>query len=335
MFAYFPVRLGLYAFIAVVGGIVVLINKGRAAVKQVNTQQFIPELTSISRQYSTSMPNATSVISSAVGGIDGAAVVSVTSAVFVSLRQANGLFVRITPTQPLGGGTKLVIDAQRKVKMEKLTVADDAFRVFESSLQRRLRAAGYELGAPSAPSTPAAAAPPVVAPTVAAPNFALPPVALPPVAAPNFGAPQFAAHRVVASLATPGMLPAPSTGAVLIQPIPALANSCVLVFDTGQCVPLTSTIVIGRDPIRVDKIPNAGLVVLADPELSVSKTHLAVGPEPGGAWIEDLSSANGTVVVDASGVELLAPPGKRAVVHIGSVVRFGDRWLQIKAPEGA
>ena len=59
------------------------------------------------------------------------------------------------------------------------------------------------------------------------------------------------------------------------------------------------------------------MVAIDDPDRSISKVHLAFGPEPGGRrlWVMDRGSTNGTVLVGPDGASVALPPGTRAVVE--------------------
>jgi hypothetical protein len=109
------------------------------------------------------------------------------------------------------------------------------------------------------------------------------------------------------------------------------AKKMSLTLDTGEIVALTAPVVIGRDPIRLAHVPGGQLLPLDDPDRSVSKTHCVIGQNQLEVWVEDCSSANGTVVVEADGREFGVRPGTRIVTEPGSTVRFGDRWLRINA----
>lgn len=104
----------------------------------------------------------------------------------------------------------------------------------------------------------------------------------------------------------------------------------VLVFDSGLRVPLTSAVLVGRDPApMVPGDAGAYLVRLDDAGLSVSKTHFAVGPDRDGAWIEDRHSTNGTTVLNGAGQRLSLTPGQRTLVASGALILFGDRQVEM------
>lgn len=115
---------------------------------------------------------------------------------------------------------------------------------------------------------------------------------------------------------------------VTTQPVDA-----ILVFDSGQVVPLTTTVLVGRDPAPMSAADtNAQLASIADETFSISKTHFAVGLDEAGLWIEDRNSTNGTAVFGAAGERETLLPGERRQLPLGAVVSFGERRVQLKSP---
>lgn len=112
-------------------------------------------------------------------------------------------------------------------------------------------------------------------------------------------------------------------------------QSTEIVFHDGQRVAVATPLLIGRDPRAVANAPLAIAFAIADPTMSVSATHLLVGPEAGGVWVEDLGSTNGTEVVHTSREVQQLNARVRASVPVGSQIRFGECWLHVvRAGEG-
>lgn len=124
------------------------------------------------------------------------------------------------------------------------------------------------------------------------------------------------------------LLQRPASVAAAVTPLPALRPAPVLVFDTGIRVPLTSTLLVGRDPAARADVGAVRLVPLPDEGRSISKTHFAVGLGDDGVWIEDLHSTNGTVIIESTGRHVQLVAGQRALVSFGAVVAFGDRRVE-------
>ncbi|MDM7832204.1 RDD family protein [Cellulomonas edaphi] len=103
-----------------------------------------------------------------------------------------------------------------------------------------------------------------------------------------------------------------------------------LTFDTGQRIDVTGDGLVGRSPEGEMGIVH--VVVIDDPQRSVSKVHLAFGLTPAGdeLWVVDRASVNGTVLVDPDGVAATLPAGTRALVGAGWTIRFGQRSAKVE-----
>lgn len=111
---------------------------------------------------------------------------------------------------------------------------------------------------------------------------------------------------------------------------PVMAPVWTIRFDTGDALRLSAVTVIGRDPSPGAIDGGVDVHPLADPSMSVSKSHFAVGPQPDGVWVEDLGSVNGTIVVTEGGFEMSVAPGQRLPILPGTTVRFGERWCRVE-----
>lgn len=97
----------------------------------------------------------------------------------------------------------------------------------------------------------------------------------------------------------------------------------------GDSVPLSVPAVLGRDPENISEYPDATRVALADATRSISKTHAAVAPVPGGVWVTDLHSTNGTCIERTDHIEA-AVPGVPAPAPAGSVIIFGRAAYRVE-----
>jgi len=141
-----------------------------------------------------------------------------------------------------------------------------------------------------------------------------------------------------AVLAAPALIERPLPSAEIDATIPRTplvpaSQASELVLDTGQRVVLVGPLVIGRAPRAQPAEPSATLLIVDDSTMSVSATHLMVGPAPGGAWVQDIGSTNGSSVVDASGATTELVPGVRAMAANGSFIHFGDRSARLVPSE--
>lgn len=208
--------------------------------------------------------------------------------------------------KPVLGGYR-VADGERPAGVEQRPVEPDA-RV-EASSRRELRQAQpvsqaqpVPQAAPVAQAAPAAPAVPQAAPaTPAVPQAAASP-----------------AHAVPPAAAVPA---APMTPAVLAAQ--AAATQFALRFDTGDRIPITGPVLLGRNP-DAGEHPGAHAVALADDSRSLSKTHLLVRPVDGGLEIVDCHSTNGSGLI-RGGTEYGVAAGVPVQAADGDMIRLGDR----------
>nr|WP_246376685.1 FHA domain-containing protein [Conyzicola lurida] len=102
-----------------------------------------------------------------------------------------------------------------------------------------------------------------------------------------------------------------------------------LVPPTGDAIPVTGTLLLGRNPAASDRWPDAGLVALADETRSVSKTHALLELDDDAVWVSDLDSTNGVYVV-TEGAPVEVVPGERVQIRDGAAVELGDYVLRLE-----
>jgi hypothetical protein len=104
----------------------------------------------------------------------------------------------------------------------------------------------------------------------------------------------------------------------------------VLVLDDGVEINLVGTVLFGRDPSSVQGDGSgARLVAVADPEKSVSKTHLAVQSDGVDVTVVDRHSTNGSTLIAPDGTERRLVPGLATALVPGASVRFGARTVRL------
>ncbi|NDR53580.1 RDD family protein [Actinomyces sp. 565] len=113
------------------------------------------------------------------------------------------------------------------------------------------------------------------------------------------------------------------------KPEPETVGIRLVPMDGGSPILLTAPAVVGRDPQNISDYPQATRVSLADASRSVSKTHAAVAPVPGGLWVTDLHSTNGTRI-DQQGTIKQTQPGVPAPAPVGSVLLLGRAAYRIE-----
>lgn len=105
-------------------------------------------------------------------------------------------------------------------------------------------------------------------------------------------------------------------------------QSAVLILDDGRSIEVGAGAVVGRAPSPVAEEPSAVPFPVDDP--SLSRTHVSFGPRPGGVWLVDHHSTNGTVVL-ASGARYECRPGERVDVPFGAEVIAGEVRMMVAA----
>ena len=93
---------------------------------------------------------------------------------------------------------------------------------------------------------------------------------------------------------------------------------------------VTSAVVLGRNPVPAGMWAQADVVPVADPNFSISKTHLAVRVDGQYMFVTDLGSTNGTSVVAPDGSRTHVLAGAMVPVTKGYSIVFGDRRLEVE-----
>ena len=204
---------------------------------------------------------------------------------------------------------------------------------------------------PAAPTTPAA---PAVPPVPAVPAAPAAPTQVP--APPSWGAPaqQVPPQPAQASYGGGGQYAAPASGVPGPPPsrrdvqaaqrsgasqwggagqsqwgvpaTPPRMQLLWLIFDSGQRELIDMPVTLGRAPAAVE---GSRAVVVPDATMSLSRTHMRLGPTATGAWIEDSFSANGTQIRTPDGRVMELTGGQAVEVHAGTEVIMGDRRATI------
>ena len=182
---------------------------------------------------------------------------------------------------------------------------------------------------PAAMASPAVAAPPVARPAPIAPSMLGVPAPVREVPAAQTDAPRRRRTAVEVPVAAPRPAAAvPPAEAVSVLPaLDARAASVLLVFDTGQRVPVPvpCAVDLGRNPTPVE---NGDLVIsVEDPGRTVSKVHARLEITPDEAWVTDLGSTNGSDLIAEDGAARRLVAHRRTLVEDGMRVRVGDRTV--------
>lgn len=240
-------------------------------------------------------------------------------------------------------------------------------RAHERAVEEALDAADQAVQAaqqPVARAVPAAVAAPAVVPQQVAPP-AGPPACPPAVAQPDAAAPSgrraVRAAEQAASVPTPAAAaqPVPSQPAALQEQTPAAIRPIVpaaaqpepaapsrvthqeqpapflVTLDTGEVMTVTGPGLIGRLPRPAPGERCDHVIVVDDPERSVSRTHARFGMDGGTFWVSDAGSGNGTTLRLPGGRVIPVPADQRVLVPSGSTIQVGDRGVRIDAPGAA
>jgi pSer/pThr/pTyr-binding forkhead associated (FHA) protein len=113
--------------------------------------------------------------------------------------------------------------------------------------------------------------------------------------------------------------PGPSSPAVPARPV------WRLLLPGGRSLPVTRTVLLGRNPSRSAHPADSELIALDDPTSTVSKTHAALAPDGDALTITDLHSTNGTEV-DGNRVQ----PGAPVVVDGAADLVLGDFRIRVE-----
>ena len=107
---------------------------------------------------------------------------------------------------------------------------------------------------------------------------------------------------------------------------PPCAQLLWLIFDSGQRELIDMPLTLGRAPAAAE---GSRAVVVPDTTVSLSRTHMRVGPTAGGAWIEDSFSANGTQIRTPDGRITALTGGQAVEVPAGTEILMGERRATI------
>jgi len=110
----------------------------------------------------------------------------------------------------------------------------------------------------------------------------------------------------------------------------ALVRAALVTLDSGQRLPLESSLVLGRSPVAT---PDAPSPVFQWPDLSrtLSKSHARLEWDGRRVWITDLGSTNGTALRTAAGDQPLLAH-QRTPLPAGALLALGDRTLTVAVP---
>lgn len=113
---------------------------------------------------------------------------------------------------------------------------------------------------------------------------------------------------------------------------PATQQQIALEVTGGDVVAVTGTAICGRRPVRATAEDTAGLQVLDDPSLSLSKTHLRIDWAGSQPTVTDLHSGNGTTLTRPGGAGVALQPGVATAIADGDVLTVCDWSATVRLP---
>lgn len=118
----------------------------------------------------------------------------------------------------------------------------------------------------------------------------------------------------------------------IVRPTRSQTGQPSAVLSDGRRVPLQHRLLIGRNPRQED---GAQSLSVADPDYTVSKTHVQVAIDGDAIWVTDLLSTNGVHMSLPAGSEQWLTPGEPARVWPGTRVHFGSQSFVVESGSSA
>ncbi len=111
-----------------------------------------------------------------------------------------------------------------------------------------------------------------------------------------------------------------------------LDEGWMVMLDDGREIEVSGLVLLGRNPQPRAGEEDAQLIKVVDETRTVSKSHLALGVDGNGMYVMDRGSTNGSTVTNQDGSSQPCLAGDLVAVHPGTVVSFGDHWLEVRRP---
>src|SRR5690606_215537 len=102
--------------------------------------------------------------------------------------------------------------------------------------------------------------------------------------------------------------------------------------DDGREIEITGLVLLGHNPQARPGEEDAQLIKISDESRTVSKTHLATGEDAVGNHVKGRGSTNGPTATHPAAQSPACAPGDVVQVDVGTIVSFGDHWLEVKRP---
>lgn len=189
------------------------------------------------------------------------------------------------------------------------------------------------VGSPASPAEPAAPLSPDVTPVPAVPTVTPvpPPADVTPVpAVPTVTPPPWPGAADPEPAGVPPEIEVTRHSSLRRREVPEQELGVSITLSDGRRITVSGHHLLGRNPSpRPGEPAPAGLITVPDPGRSVSKTHLLLGVDGVGLWVQDRGSTNGTVVTLADGQQILCAADQTVRVPGGATASFGDHWFTV------
>ena len=131
---------------------------------------------------------------------------------------------------------------------------------------------------------------------------------------------------------TPTRLPQPvpmSTPAHSEVPSDHGVVSFTLTFANGDSISVSAGGLLGRNPQGGPGEAHEHLIIVTDPDRTVSKTHLEFGIDAGEFWVADRFSGNGTTIFETGKPPRRLVAGRKYRVERGSRIGIGEQLFTL------
>lgn len=112
---------------------------------------------------------------------------------------------------------------------------------------------------------------------------------------------------------------------IRVRPSAQPAPTFTLTFANGDSITVAAGGLLGRNPAAPSGESHEHLIIVTDPDRTVSKTHLEFGIDESDFWVCDRYSGNGTTIFETGKPPRRLVPGRRYKVDRGTRVGIGEQ----------
>lgn len=104
----------------------------------------------------------------------------------------------------------------------------------------------------------------------------------------------------------------------------------IMSVSNGNRYALTAPTLVGRNPEPEPGEEDYNIVIVADPQRTLSKTHLLLGADSAGPYVVDRNSTNGTVVTLPDNQQIICGPRQTVRFSAGTTILCGQFTIRIE-----